>query len=66
MPWPIATATRVNGVEAKASACGRGCTLYGGSTAAPVATWIHPGGHEYPDGTSERIVAFFHDHPRAH
>lgn len=31
---------------------------------APVETWIHPGGHSYPRGTSERIVAFFREHPR--
>jgi polyhydroxybutyrate depolymerase len=31
---------------------------------APVATWIHPGGHSYPRGTSERIVSFFREHPR--
>jgi len=33
-------------------------------TRAPVITWIHPGGHSYPRGTSERIVAFFTEHPR--
>jgi len=27
-------------------------------------TWIHPGGHEYPEGTSERIVDFFRNHTR--
>jgi polyhydroxybutyrate depolymerase len=31
---------------------------------APVETWIHPGGHSFPRGTSERIVAFFKDHTR--
>jgi len=31
---------------------------------APVETWIHPGGHSFPRGTSERIAAFFKDHPR--
>ena len=62
----IRTATHVNGVDAKTGTCGRGCTTYGAGSAAPVVTWIHPGGHEYPDGTSERIVAFFHDHTRAH
>lgn len=30
----------------------------------PVETWIHPGGHSYPRGTSERIVAFFQGHSR--
>ena len=31
---------------------------------APVETWIHPGGHSYPRGTSERIAAFFQSHSR--
>jgi polyhydroxybutyrate depolymerase len=60
----IATAVRVNGVEGATTSCGRGCSIYGGTSAAPVMTWIHQGGHEYPQGTSERITAFFHDHPR--
>ena len=60
----IATAVRVNGVGGQTKSCGDGCTLYGSGTPAPVMTWIHQGGHEYPRGTSERIVSFFHDHPR--
>ena len=60
----IARAVVVNGVGSATAACGEGCTLYGGGTAAPVMTWIHPGGHVYPRGTSERIVAFFRQHPR--
>jgi polyhydroxybutyrate depolymerase len=55
-------AVRINGVDGKAKPCGTGCTMYGAETSAPVMTWIHPGGHEYPRGTSERIVAFFHEH----
>lgn len=62
----ITVATHVNGVDGKAAACGRGCTTYGAGTPAPVVAFLHPGGHEYPDGTSERIVTFFHDHPRMH
>jgi len=31
-------------------------------SAAPVVTWIHPGGHEYPRPTSGKIVEFFHEH----
>jgi polyhydroxybutyrate depolymerase len=58
-------AMRVNGVEGNGKPCGDGCTLYGGATAAPVMTWIHPGGHEYPRPTSGKIVAFFHEHPKA-
>lgn len=59
----IATATRVDGVGDRSASCGSGCTIYGSATAAPVMTWIHPGGHEYPPGTSERIAQFFRDHP---
>lgn len=61
----IVTAIAVNGVRNQTDRCGNGCTIYGASTTAPVVTWIHPGGHEYPRGTSERIVAFFQDHPRS-
>ena len=62
----IATAVGVNGVGGQTKSCGEGCTLYGSGTPAPVMTWIHQGGHEYPPSTSGRIVAFFHDHPRTH
>jgi polyhydroxybutyrate depolymerase len=44
--------------------CGSGCTIYGADSATPVVTWIHLGGHEYPEGTSERIVRFFQEHPQ--
>ena len=60
----IAVAIDVNGVDA-ATGCGAGCTVYGAGTAAPVMTWIHPGAHVYPRGTSERIVSFFREHSRA-
>jgi polyhydroxybutyrate depolymerase len=58
----IVTAIAVNGVRSQSERCGNGCTIYGGSTPSPVVTWIHPGGHEYPRGTSERIVDFFQKH----
>jgi polyhydroxybutyrate depolymerase len=35
------------------------CTLYESSNGTPVMTLIHPGGHAYPEGTSEEIVKFF-------
>ena len=60
----IITAVGVNGVRGQDSSCGPGCTIYGKNSPNPVMTWIHQGGHEYPRGTSERIVAFFHDHPK--
>ena len=61
----IEIAIEVNGVGASTTRCGDGCTIYGSSTPAPVMAWIHSGGHVYPRGTSERIVSFFQDHPRA-
>jgi polyhydroxybutyrate depolymerase len=60
----IVTAVAVNGVRDKTTRCGDGCTMYGSGTSAPVMTWIHQGGHDYPRGTSERIASFFRDHPR--
>ena len=57
------TAIRVNGVAEKSAPCGSGCTIYGGAERTPVMTWIHQGGHVYPNTTSERIVKFLQDHP---
>ena len=59
----VETARRVNGVTGNGESCGSGCTIYGSVSAAPVMTWIHSGGHAYPNGTSERIAKFFRDHP---
>jgi len=60
----IVAAIGINGVRNESARCGDGCTIYGRSTPAPVKALIHQGGHEYPRGTSERIVEFFRDHPR--
>ena len=60
----IEAARRANGVTGKGAGCGGGCTLYDAPGGTPVMTWIHPGGHEYPDSTSERIAKFFREHPR--
>ena len=60
----IDAALRADGVADKSASCGNECTIYGGDTATPVVTWIHPGGHTYPNGTSERIAMFFREHPR--
>ena len=60
----IAIAIEVNGVDASTT-CGPGCTFYGAGTSAPVITWIHPGAHIYPRGTSELIVSFFREQSRA-
>ena len=60
----IDAAMRAAGVAGPGSPCGGECTIYGAGTAAPVMTWIHQGGHTYPNGTSMRIAMFFRDHPR--
>ena len=59
----IAEAIRANQVAGTGTSCGNECTLYGAGSAAPVMTWIHPGGHTYPNSTSDRIAAFFREHP---
>jgi polyhydroxybutyrate depolymerase len=60
----IDAAITANGVAGPGVGCQAGCTIYGKDTAAPVMTWIHPGGHIYPRGTSGMITEFFRDHPR--
>jgi polyhydroxybutyrate depolymerase len=59
----IEVARQADGVTGEGASCGTGCTIYGSTSAAPVMTWIHPGGHDYPYTTSERISKFFRDHP---
>ena len=61
----MGVAVRLNGVDGDTKSCGDGCTLYGGGTAAPVMTWIHQGGHEYPRPTSSKIAEFFRQHTLA-
>lgn len=58
------TAIRVNGVIDQSNTCGDGCTVHGANTRAPVMVSLHDGGHTYPRGTSERIVAFLREHVR--
>jgi polyhydroxybutyrate depolymerase len=60
----IQAAIQANKVADSQQGCGTECTLHGVSSATPVMTWIHRGGHIYPRGTSERIAMFFVDHPQ--
>jgi polyhydroxybutyrate depolymerase len=63
------TSRRINGVSASVTPCtsqieGTVCSLYatsmnGAPVGTPVMTEVHPGGHAYPEGTSEEIVKFF-------
>ena len=59
------TARRVDGVS-KGESCGENCTLYPSAHGTPVMTFIHQGGHEWPDGISQQIARFFQNHPSGH
>jgi len=55
-------ARKVDGVS-KGEACGKNCTFYASASGTPVVTFIHQGGHEWPDGISQQIAKFFQNHP---
>jgi len=42
----------------------KGCVAYPSKLGAPVVTFIHAGGHEFPAGAPPLIVAFFKEHPK--
>ena len=42
---------KFNGCAEQGESCGVDCTLYRSTKAAPVETFIHPGGHFYPAGS---------------
>jgi polyhydroxybutyrate depolymerase len=44
--------------------CGVACTVYRSAKGVPVATFIHSGGHSYPQAVTPLIVKFFKEHPR--
>ncbi len=57
-------ARKINGVAANPTFCttviaATRCSIYESTSGTPVMTLIHPGGHAYPEGTSEEIVKFF-------
>lgn len=41
---------------------GKYCTLYPSKIGAPVLTYIHPGGHQFPQEAPALIVKFFKEH----
>jgi polyhydroxybutyrate depolymerase len=47
-----------NGCTAQGQSCGAQCTIYNSSKGAPVATFIHPLGHLYPQQVTPLIVKF--------
>ena len=60
----ISRARQINGCDAEGKAAGAYCTEYASSRGTPVVTFIHPSGHEIPDGAVERMTRFFKDHPK--
>lgn len=54
----------LNGCEATGKAAGEFCTEYTSKEGPPVITYVHPGGHEVPDGAPRRIAEFFRQHVR--
>jgi polyhydroxybutyrate depolymerase len=52
---------KLNGCDPDGKAAGTWCTEYSSKNGPPVVTYIHPGGHEVPDGAPQRIVEFFKD-----
>src|SRR6185369_11002226 len=50
---------KLNGCAAEGSPWGEQCTLFPSESGTPVVEFVHPGGHDYPKGTSGRIARFF-------
>ncbi len=60
----IAMAREVNGTNGNGQSCGKHCMSYLSTRGAPVITYVHGGGHVYPQEVSAMIVKFFKDHAR--
>ncbi len=59
----IRLAREINGASAPGGPCGTHCMLYASKYGPfPVKTFIHPGGHVYPDWASAAIVRFLKSH----
>lgn len=53
---------RLNGCDETGKPAGEFCTEYPSQSGTPLVTYIHPGGHEFPDGAAARITQFFKQH----
>jgi polyhydroxybutyrate depolymerase len=60
----IAAVRTLNGCEDQGKEWDKGCTIYASSKEAPVVTFIHSGGHNYPAEAPALIVKFFKEHAR--
>lgn len=56
----LAKVREINGCEEAGKDWGEpGCLVYASSKNAPLVTYLHPGGHEFPKAAPELIVKFF-------
>jgi polyhydroxybutyrate depolymerase len=65
--WQKITIERVrklNGCDETGKPAGEFCTEFPSKTGTPLVTYIHPGGHEFPEGAAARITQFFKEHAR--
>ena len=60
------TAREVNLTGESGNSCGHQCTLYSSNKGAPVVTYIHDGGHIFPEDANVNIVNFFKQHALPH
>jgi polyhydroxybutyrate depolymerase len=56
---------RINGCGETGQAWAEGCTLYPSEKGTPFVTFIHAGGHKYPEEAPELIVKFFKEQRRS-
>lgn len=55
---------RINGCANQGKEWAKNCTLYPSDKGTPFVTYIHSGGHEFPDVCPELIVRFFKENPK--
>jgi polyhydroxybutyrate depolymerase len=53
---------KLNGCDATGKAAGEHCMEFTSADGPPVVEFVHPGGHEIPDGAPQRITEFFKQH----
>ncbi len=59
----MAAARARNGCEEQGRPWRGSCTLYPSAGGTPVVTYVHDGGHAYPDRATSLIVKFFQEYP---
>jgi polyhydroxybutyrate depolymerase len=60
----IAALPTLKGCAAKNTKFGPSSKLHDSATGTPVVTFVHPGGHSFPEQAPSVIVKFFQQHPK--